>query len=150
MSLLVNKKARFEYELVVEYIAGVVLTGAEVKSLRNSSGSLSGSFVKIINHQAYLINAQITPYKFADNRDYDPKRTRKLLLSRKELEDLEAGSQTKGLTIVPLSFELIRNHIKLKLALGKGKKQYQKRAALRQKDIARDVAREMKDKVRVR
>lgn len=150
MSLLVNKKATFEYTIVKEYMAGVVLTGPEVKSLRNKSGSLSGSFVKVLGGQVYLLNAQITPYQFADNRDYDPKRTRKLLLKKKEIEELADNANTKGYTLVPLSFELVRNTIKLKFGLGKGKKIYEKRAQLRQRDITRDISRELKDKVRLR
>src|SRR5690554_5566258 len=78
--LLTNKKATFEYEILRTLVAGVVLTGAEVKSLRHKSGSLTGSFVKVMGDEAFLLNAQISPYKFADNREYDPKRTRKLLL----------------------------------------------------------------------
>jgi len=85
MTLLLNRRAKFDYEIAKELIAGIVLSGPEVKSLRNKSGSLVGSFVKIMSDEAFLLNAQITPYKFANNKDYDPKRTRKLLLSKKEL-----------------------------------------------------------------
>jgi SsrA-binding protein len=150
MILLINKKARFEYEILRQYQAGVVLSGAEAKSLRLKSGSLSGTFVKILGDQAYLLNSQITPYKYADNRDYDPKRTRKLLLHKKELIQLQEAMAQKGQTLVPLSFELVGRHIKLNVGIGRGKKQYERRAELRKKAVERDIAREVKEKVRLR
>lgn len=150
MILLINKKATFEYEILHKFQAGVVLSGPEAKSLRLKSGSLSGTFVKILGDQAYLLNAQITPYKYADNRDYDPKRTRKLLLHKKELLQLQEAAAQKGLTLVPLSFELAGRHIKLNLGIGRGKKQYERRAELRKKAVERDIAREIKEKVRLR
>ena len=85
MLLLKNKKANLEYSIEKTYTAGVVLSGPEVKSLRNKSGSLNGSFIKNIGNELFLINAQISPYKFADNKEYDPKRTRKLLMKKKEI-----------------------------------------------------------------
>lgn len=150
MVLLTNKKAPFEYDITQVYEAGVILTGPEVKSLRNKSGSLSGSFVKILSDEAYLLNAQISPYRYADNRDYDPKRTRKLLLTKKEISHLLEESSQKGVAIVPLSFMLSGRHIKLKIGLGKGKKQYERRAELKKRAQERDIARELKDKVRLR
>lgn len=150
MILLVNKKATFEYEILRHYQAGIILSGPETKSLRLKSGSLSGTFVKILGDQAYLLNAQITPYKYADNRDYDPKRTRKLLLHKKELLQLQEAAAQKGQTLVPLSLELIGRYIKLNLGVGRGKKQYERRAELRRRAVERDVARELKEKVRLR
>jgi SsrA-binding protein len=144
MQLLVNKKARHEYAIDNTLSAGVVLSGAEVKSLRNKSGSLQGSFVKIISGEAYLLNAQISPYKFADNRDYDPKRTRKLLLKKKELIQLEEVQQQKGKTLVPLQFVIERNRVKLVLGVGRGLKQYEKREKIKQRDQQREMAREIK------
>lgn len=148
MVLLFNKKANFEYEILSKYQAGVVLTGSEVKSLRLKNGSLTGSFVKILSGEAFLLNSQISPYKYADNRDYDPKRTRKLLLKKKELEKLAEESQQKGTTLVPLSFELTHNQIKLNLGLGRGKKQYEKRAKLRERDLKREADRDIKSRMR--
>jgi len=150
MILLVNKKARFEYEISQTYQAGVMLSGAEVKSLRNKSGSLTGSFVKILGDEAYLINAQITPYKYADNRDFDPKRTRKLLLRKKEIAQLLEATGQKGNTLVPLALELAGRNIKLSLGIGRGKKQYERRAELKKRANDRDIAREMKEKIRIR
>jgi SsrA-binding protein len=144
MVLLVNKKASFEYEILEKFQAGVVLSGAEVKSVRHKSGSLSGSFVKILGDEAFLLNAQISPYKYADNREYDPKRTRKLLLKKKEIYQLLESSAQKGRTLVPLSFEAVGRTIKLNFGIGRGKKVFEKRAQIKERDIARDMARELK------
>ncbi len=96
-----------------------------------------------------LLNAQITPYKFADNHDYDPKQTRKLLLKRKEINELLEQIAVKGLAIIPLTFELLDNKIKLKIAVAKGKKEYERRAELKKKAVERDVQRELRGKVRM-
>ena len=149
MVLLENRKARLEYEILQTHMAGIVLSGGEVKSLRNKSGSFTGSYVKIIGGEAFLLNAQITPYPFADNEDYDPKRTRKLLLKKKEITELMEEENIKGFTIVPLNFELIANKIKLKIGVGRGKKQYERRAEMKKKAIERDVQREVRGKVRI-
>lgn len=146
MILLSNKKAKFDYEISKTYTAGIVLSGAEVKSLRNKSGSLNGSFVKIIGSEAFLINAQITPYKFADNRDYDPKKTRKLLLKKKEIYQILEATQQKNWTVVPLSVDLVGNRIKLTLGLGKGRKQFEKRAKIKERDEKRKIAKMIKTK----
>ena len=149
MLLLENRKARQEYEILQTQLAGIVLSGGEVKSLRNKSGSFTGSYVKIIGGEAFLLNAQITPYAFANNIDYDPKRTRKLLLKKKEIAELMEAENIKGFAIVPLNFELIDNKIKLKIGVGRGKKQYERRAELKKKAIERDVQREVRGKVRI-
>jgi SsrA-binding protein len=145
MLLLKNKKATFEYEILKKFEAGVVLSGAEVKSLRNKSGSFVGSFVKLLGGEAFLLNAQITPYSFADNKDYDPKRTRKLLLNKHELKELEEITAQKGKTLVPLAFMLAGNKIKLEFAVGRGKKAYDKRADIKKRDLDRELARAKKN-----
>lgn len=145
MLLLKNKKATFEYQIEKTYSAGVVLSGPEVKSLRNKSGSLTGSFIKVINNELFLLNAQISPYKFANNDEYDPKRTRKLLLKKSEIENLAESAQQKGRAIVPLSFNLFGKNIKLTLGLGRGLKAYDKRAKMKERTIKRDVQRQIKE-----
>ena len=140
MSLLVNKRATYDYEIVKKIPAGVVLSGAEVKSLRGKSGSLAGSFVKILESKPVLINAQISPYKYADNTDYDPKRSRILFLRKKEIFQLEEALAVKGLTAVPLSFELVGKRIKLIIGLGKGKKEFEKRAKIKARELKREAA----------
>lgn len=139
--LLKNKKARFEYEILDTYEAGVILSGPEVKSLRGQRGSFAGSFVKLVGGEAFLLNAQISPYPFADNTDYDPKRTRKLLLSKHELADLAKIVAQKGKTLVPLAFVLKNNKIKLEFGVGKGKKAHDKRAEIKKRDLERELAR---------
>lgn len=149
MILLQNKKARVEYEFLSEFQAGVQLTGPEVKSLRMKSGSLHGSFVKILRGEIFLVGAQITPYKFADNREYDPLRTRKLLLHKSEVSKLVEASQTKGRTLVPISFELTHNKIKLNFAVARGKKVHERRAELKKRAVERDIERDIKQKIRL-
>jgi SsrA-binding protein len=122
----------------------VILSGAEVKSLRQKSGSLTGSFIKIIAGQAVLLGAQISPYPYADNRDYDPKRTRVILLHKKELYALDAALTQKGLTAVPLSFETVGRLIKLNFGLGRGKKVFEKRALIKDRAARRALAATMK------
>lgn len=149
MILLFNKKAKLDYEILKTYQAGIVLSGGEVKSLRAKHGSFADSFIKIINHEAVLINVQINPYSFADNKDYDPKRTRKLLLHHSEIDQIIEATNKKNSTLVPLSIETVGRQIKLNFGLGRGKKQFEKRADLKKKAIARDVEREFKNKVRL-
>lgn len=146
MLLLANKKAKFDYEIHKTFEAGVMLTGPEVKSLRNKSGSLNGSFVKIIGEEAFLLNAQITPYKFASNQDYDPKRTRKLLLHKKEIAQIIGLTQQKNWAVVPLAIELVHNKIKVMIGAGKGRKQFEKREVIKQRDIKRNIAKMMKNR----
>lgn len=150
MILLENRKASQEYEFLESYVAGIVLHGSEVKSLRQKSGSFTGSYVKVLGNELFLLNAQITPYKFADNREYDPKRTRKLLLKRREINQLIEATQQKGLALIPQKFELLGNTIKLRFALARGKKQYERRAELKKKAIERDIQHELKHKIRIR
>ena len=150
MKLLVNKKANFDYQIQKTFQAGVSLSGAEVKSLRNKSGSLAGSYVKVISGEVFLLGSQITPYKFADNTEYDPKRTRKLLLKKKEIVEMIGYTEKKGWSLVPLSFELVRNKIKLNIGLGKGKKEFEKRASLKSKAIKKDIYRHIKDRLYIK
>lgn len=145
MLLLKNKRARHDYSIEKTYMAGVVLSGSEVKSLRNKSGSLKGSFIKVISNEVFLINAQISPYKFSNDEEYDPKRTRKLLLRKKEIQQIQDSGDQKGRSVVPLSFELHSNKIKMKFGVGKGLKLYDKRAKLKKRTIDREVAREIKN-----
>ncbi len=140
MSLVFNQKAQYEYTISKKFIAGVVLSGAEVKSLRLKQASLNGSYIKEINRELFLINSQINPYSFAKPENYDPKRSRKLLLKKNELTALIEASQQKGFAIIPLAFFLSHNRIKLELALAKGKKEYEKRESIKKRDLKRELA----------
>lgn len=150
MVLLLNKRASHDYTFTQTLYAGLVLDGGEVKSLRLKHGSLQGSFVKIIGDEAFLLNAQINPYRYADNREYDPKRTRKLLLRKKEIYTLMESSTEKGNALIPLSIEAMGRQLKLKIGIGRGKKQHEKRSELKKRAVERDVQREIKEKVRLR
>jgi len=144
VSLITNPKARFEYDIKEKYVAGIVLTGQEVKSLRGNHGSLAGSFVRLLGLEAWLVNAQIPLYAFATAPDYDPKRMRKLLLHKKEVLALQNQSQQKGLTLVPLSIFLDSNRIKLEFGVGRGRKDHDKRAVIKKREMDREDARLMK------
>lgn len=150
MKLLVNKKATFDYAIQSTLQAGVVLTGPEVKSLRAKSGSLNGAYVKVVGQEIFLLGSQISPYPFADNKDYDPKRTRKLLFHKKQIFELLEDSEKKGWSLVPLSFEIVQNRIKLNVGLGKGKREFEKRALLKQKAVQSDLDRHLKDRLYIK
>lgn len=150
MKLLVNKKATFDYAIQRTLQAGVVLTGPEVKSLRAKSGSLNGAYVKVVGQEIFLLGSQISPYPFADNKDYDPKRTRKLLFHKKQIFELLEDSEKKGWSLVPLSFEIVQNKIKLNVGLGKGKREFEKRALLKQKAVQSDLDRHLKDRLYIK
>lgn len=146
MVLVENRKARAEFHILEKYQAGVVLTGAEVKSIRLKMASLQGSFVRVIGKELFLVNALVTPYKFARQEDIDPRRTRKLLVHHRELIRLEEITTQKGKTLVSLSFELVDNKIKLNFAVARGKKQFERKEEIKNRDLARELQRHMKSK----
>jgi SsrA-binding protein len=143
---IINRRARYDYHLLDKFEAGMALTGAEVKSIKAGKMSLAESFVKLIDGEAWLVNAYINPYAYADNRDYDPRRSRKLLLHRNELLKLSQQTKEKGLTIVPISCYTTGREIKLEIALARGKKKADKREAKRKKAIEREIQQSLKDK----
>jgi len=145
-----NKKATFEYEILDRFEAGIALTGAEVKSLKENHAQLDGAFVRIVGSEAFLVNAQIFPYQFArppDGGVYDPRRTRKLLLHKKELLSLKGKIDGANLTLIPLSWYTKGPLVKLEVGLARGKKQFQKREAKRREDQKRELEREFRGKV---
>lgn len=144
MLLLDNARARFEYEISDTLVAGVVLSGGEVKSLRGKHGSLAGSFVKIIGDEIWLVNVQISPYPFANNVDYDPKRSRKLLLKRHEILKLKTDAQQKGRVMVPLRIEALGHFIKVIIGIGRGRTTVDKRAVVKKREQARELDRFVK------
>lgn len=146
MKKIINRRARYDYHLLEKFEAGVALTGAEVKSVKAGKMSLSESFAKIIDGEAWLLNAYINPYPFADNRDYDPQRSRKLLLHKNELLKLTQQTKEKKLTIVPVSCYTKGRQIKLEIALARGKKKHDKREAKKRKAIEREIEQALKDK----
>ena len=140
-----NPKARFDYEILENLSAGIELTGGEVKSIRLGKISLAGAFVAVRGGEAYLLNANIEPYQPKNIPDeYNPTRPRRLLLSKKELENLIDTEETKGLTMVPISVYNKGRYIKLDVGIGRGKKQFDKRQAIKKRDIERDIKRTLK------
>ena len=130
-----NKRANFDYEIIYKVDAGIVLTGAEVKSLRTNTGSIRGSFVIEKKGELWLTNCYIKKYNNANQNNYDPNRERKLLISKKELNKILGYINQGGLSVVPLSlFFSDRGLAKLSFGVGKGKKKYDKRQTIKEKD----------------
>ena len=138
-----NKRARFEFELIEEYTAGIVLTGTEIKSIRNSKASITESFCEFNERgELFTVNMHIDEYAFGTRYNHKPKAQRKLLLNKKELKKLRREVSNSGLTIVPLSLFLTENGLaKLRIALAKGKKLYDKRETMKDRDNQRDLDR---------
>lgn len=140
-----NKRASHDYEFIDKYIAGIQLTGTEIKSIRNGKAGLVDSFCYFVNNELFIKNMHVAEYWWGNMNNHDPRRDRKLLLTRKELEKLRKRSQEKGLTIV--AYRLFINEkglAKVEIALAKGKKEYDKREDLKQKDARREMDRAMK------
>jgi len=147
MDLVQNKKARLNYEILEEYEAGLELLGGEVKALRNKLGKLEGAHVIVRGGEAYLVGSSIPPYQAGNTAEsYDPARTRKLLLTKKEIAALAAHEGRKGLTIVPLRVYNKGRHLKLAIGVARGRKKYDKRAVLKERDTKRDIERTLKNK----
>lgn len=140
MTLADNRKALYDYEVLEKFQAGLVLTGQEVKSVKNGHLSLKGAYVTFHNGDAYLTNAHITKYKQAGEIvDYDPTKSRRILLRKKEIRYLQGKLEEKGLTIVPLSVYTKKRFVKMEIALAKGKKQHDKREAIKKRDTQREM-----------
>jgi len=140
-----NKKAKLDYEILDTYNAGIKLLGHEVKSVKKGSVNLQGSFVVIRGGEAYITNITIPAYQERNlTPNYDPERTRKLLLNKKEIVELENRLQTKGLTLVPLRLYNMRGLVKVEIGLMRGKKKYDKREALKKKESDRRIRKRLK------
>lgn len=147
MATIKNKSVFREYEIEKTWQAGIVLTGPEVKSVRLGQVSLKGSHVKVLSGEVFLVNAQITPYKFSKQEDYDPKRTRKLLLKKSEINQLIGLIEQKKRALVPVAIEIDRR-IKVTIGLGRGLKQYERREKLKRRDQKREVEAQVKSSLR--
>ena len=138
-----NRKANFEYFLLDKFEAGLALQGSEIKSIRAGQMSIQESYVEIENgKQAFLVEAHIAPYEQANRFNHEPRRKRRLLLHKKEIRKLWDNVRTKGMTIVPTRVYLKNGRAKIEIALAKGKKAYDKRAAIAKRDEARSAERE--------
>lgn len=133
-----NPRSYFDYEILETIEAGIVLEGFEVKSVKTGKASIKGTHIKILNNEPYLIGAVISPYQPANTPpDYDPQRTRKLLLSRKQISALVGTSHAHGLTLIPLKLYNKKGRVKVLVGIARGKKKYDKRETIKKKDIAR-------------
>ena len=142
-----NKKAHLEYEFIDTYEAGMNLTGQEVKSLRAGKATLLGSRVVVRGGEAFLIGASIPPYQVGNTpKHYDPERSRRLLLSKKELQALEGAESQGGLTLVPISVYNKGRVLKIDIGVGVGKKKFDKRESIKKGNVERDTHREYSDR----
>ncbi|MBQ7995476.1 MAG: SsrA-binding protein SmpB [Bacilli bacterium] len=137
--LLENRKARFEYFLSDFIVAGLVLTGTEIKSLRRHDAGISDAYIYIKNREAFVANMHIAPYKEGNIFNVDHLRDRKLLLNKREIDKLDKKLKEGGVTCVPTKLFLQRGYAKLEIALAKGKKNYDKRQTIKERDLAKKV-----------
>lgn len=140
-----NKKARHDYTISDTYEAGLVLQGTEIKAIRNRRINLKDGFIRIRKGEAYLYNVHISPYEQGNLFNHDPLRTRKLLLHKKQIKKLEEEQKQAGITIVPLKVYLKDGYAKVLIGVAKGKKLYDKRQALKEKAVKRDIDRSIKN-----
>jgi SsrA-binding protein len=140
-TLCSNRKARFDYHIEETYEAGVVLLGSEVKSIRQGRANLRDSYAAFESGELFLHNCHISPYEQASQFNPDPLRPRKLLMHRAEVQRLVGKVEQKGLTLIPLSLYLKGPHVKVSLALARGKKEYDRRDDIKQREADREVAR---------
>ncbi len=146
LTVAYNKEAKAEYEILETYEAGIVLEGPEVKALRNrQTVSFKDSFVRIQDREAWLYNLYIAPYRYATIKPPDPLRTRKLLLHKREILRLMGKVKEKGYTLIPLRVYFKNGKAKVEIALARGKKAHDRREELRQRDLERQLRRELKE-----
>jgi SsrA-binding protein len=136
-----NRAASHEFHLLERYEAGIVLTGTEVKSIRDGRANVKDGFAKIVNGEVFLYNAHVSPYEPGHRENADPLRTRKLLLNAREIRKIGKATEASGVTLVPLALYLKGGRVKVELAVAKGKKTFDKREATAKKDVEREMAR---------
>ena len=147
-AIAINRKASHNYEITETYEAGLVLTGSEVKSLREGKANLNDAYGRVQGDSVWLLNCHISPYGQAGYAQHEPTRTRKLLLHKQEIERLRGKTQEKGLTLVPLRMYWKDGRAKLLLGLGRGKKLFDKRADAKKADVKRELARALRSSKR--
>ncbi len=141
---ILNRKARYDYEIEDTYEAGIVLTGTEIKSIRKGKANIKDSYVIIRNQEAYLINTHISLYEEGNRFNHEETRTRKLLLHKKEILKLRDKLEIEGYTIVPLKIYFSKGRAKIQIGVAKGKKNYNKKETIKERDIKREQERYMK------
>lgn len=147
-SVATNKAARRDYHILEAYEAGIELKGTEVKSLREGKANLKDGFARIEGNEVFLYNMHISPYKFGNIANVDPKRQRRLLLHKSQIRKLIGKTRQKGLTLIPLSAYIKRGRVKIEIALAKGKQLYDKREALKRRQAGREMQRALRMKNR--
>lgn len=140
-----NKKARFDYEIIDEIEAGIVLTGTEIKSIRCGNTNLKDSYAIIKNNEVFLLGMHISPYKEGNIFNHDELRTRKLLLHKKEILKINNKLVLDGYTLVPIKLYFVKNKAKILLGIARGKKNYDKREAIKKRDIDRELKKQYKN-----
>ncbi|NLY55929.1 MAG: SsrA-binding protein SmpB [Firmicutes bacterium] len=141
-----NRKARHDYHILESIEAGIVLKGTEIKSVRNGRVNLKDSFARVENGEVIVYNLHISPYDYGNRENHDPVRPRKLLLHRDEIRRLIGKTQEKGLTLIPLSMYIRNGYAKVELALAKGKKLYDKRDDIKQREMNREIERAFRER----
>lgn len=141
---ILNRKARFDYEIFDRYEAGIALTGTEVKSLREGNANIKDTYAIIKNNEAYLLNMYIKEYKEGNIFNHDETRTRKLLLHKKEIFKMRDAIDREGYTLIPTKVYFKDNHVKVEIAVARGKKSYDKRESIKERDIKRNIAKNYK------
>jgi SsrA-binding protein len=136
-----NRRARHDYAIEDSFEAGIVLTGPEVKSLRAGRATLSDAYARVADGEVWMENLHIPPYEMADTRGYDPKRPRKLLLHKEEIRRLVGKTAERGLTLIPMKIYFTRGIAKVELGLGRGKRQYEKRQTIAEREHRREIER---------
>jgi SsrA-binding protein len=140
-----NKKATHDYQIEETYEAGIVLTGTEIKSIRQGRVNLQDSYARIDKGELFIVGMHISPFEQGNRFNVDPTRTRKLLMHKKEIDKLLGQTKIKGLTLIPLDVHLRDGFAKVQLALGRGKKLYDKRATVAKRDVERMIERKLKE-----
>ena len=141
---ILNRKARYDYEIEDTYEAGIVLTGTEIKSIREGKVNIKDSYAIIRNNEIYLLNTHISQYKEGNIFNHDEDRTRKLLLHKKEILKLRDKLEVEGYTLVPLKIYFVKNKAKVLIGVAKGKKNYNKKETIKERDIQREMEKSFK------
>ncbi len=150
-TIALNRRARYEFSIHDTFEAGIVLTGSEIKSIRARKVNLADAYARIERGEAWLIGAHIAPFEQANRNNHEPKRTRKLLLHRSQIDELVGRTKAKGLTIVPLRLYLTdKGRAKVELGLARGKQQHDRRRDIAERDARRDIERQLADAQRGR
>lgn len=145
---ILNRKARYDYEILEKYEAGIVLTGTEIKSIRKGNANLKDSYAVIKNGEVFLLNMYISEYKEGNIFNHEETRTRKLLLNKNEIKKINDKIAIKGLTLVPVKLYFVNGKLKVELAVARGKHTYDKKETIKQRDIDRDMKKSMKESFR--